>query len=201
MALIGGLLGALVEWFVALLSGLLGSLWGWIVALLHGLFGSFWGWLVAIFGGLLGILWGWVIVGALFAVAAVLNVLGVEDVHGVILRRIDTDDTDGTDPVETVLDISPDAVTDERGRFSPEAFVGVTGTTPAEFVHLFVKSNGGRVKQKTLNTCLPWSKSTVSRLLDSLERDGAIERITIGRENIVCTPEAVPEPEPSAAHN
>lgn len=65
--------------------------------------------------------------------------------------------------------------------------------TPAEFVCLFAQTNGGRVKQQTLNTCLPWSKSTVICFLDTLKRDEAIERVTIGRENIVCTPESTPD--------
>lgn len=195
MALVGGVLGALVEWITALLSGLFGTLWAWLVAVFGGLLGSAWAWLAAILGGLLGVLWGWLLFAGLFAAAAVLNALGVEDVHAVIDRRIDRDEAAEADPVETVRRVPPEEVTDDSGRFSPEAFEAVTGVSPAEFVHLFVKSNGGRVKQKTLNACLPWAKSTVSRLLDSLERDGVIERVTIGRENIVCTPESIPERE------
>lgn len=176
-------------------SGLIGYVVEWLVALLSGLFGSVWGWLVAILGGLLGIVWGWVIFAFLFAAAAVLNVLGVGDVYAVINRNVDGDDRSRTDPEETVRHVSPESVTDEHGRFSSAAFEKVTGMSPAEFVHLFVQSNGGRVKQKTLNTCLPWSGSTVTRILDTLEEDGVIVRITVGRQNIVCTPDAVPDRE------
>lgn len=192
MAITGGVIGVLVEWFGALLGGLFGSLWAWLSALVGGLFGSLWGWLVALLGGVLGVLWGWVLFVVLVGVATILNLVGVGDVHGFLDRTIGDDESE-TGAVETVHDVPHEEVTDGSGRFSPDALERVTGMTPHEFVHLFVRANGGRVKQKTLNTCLPWSKATVSRYLDTLERDGVVERVTIGREKIICLPEAVPE--------
>lgn len=192
MAITGGVIGVLVEWFGALLGGVFSSLWAWLSALVGGLFGSLWGWFVALLGGVLGVLWGWVLFVVLFGAAAILNLAGVGDVHGFLDRTIGDDDASDTAAVETVRDVPHEKVTDGSGRFSADALERVTGMTPHEFVHLFVRANGGRVKQKTLNTCLPWSKATVSRYLDTLERDGVVERVTIGREKIVCLPEAVP---------
>lgn len=196
MALSGGVVAVLWEFVVALFGTVVGILskWvAWVGSVLGVSVSSLWGSVVTILGGLVGILWGGVLVVALFGAAVVLNAIGVDDVYGVLHRRIDRDDASTADHVEAVRNISAEEVTDDRGRFSSTAFERVTGMTPAEFVHLFVKSNGGRIKQQTLNTCLPWSNATVSHLLDRLERDGAIERIRSGRENVVCTPEAIPE--------
>lgn len=144
-------------------------------------------------GTLVGVLWGWVLVFGLFVAATLLNVFGVEDVHAVLLRRVRDDG--GGSTVETIPDVPTAEITDSRGRFSSAAFERVTGLTPSEFIHLFVQSNGGRVKQQTLTTCLPWSNATVSHLLDALEDDELIERVSTGRENVVCLPEAVPDRE------
>lgn len=161
---------------------------GWLVSLVSG-------WAVVALGAVLGVLSGWALVVALFVAAVVLNLLGVEDVFSVLDRRVSGDEGTDTDPLEAVRSVSAEVMTDEAGRFSPEAFERATGISPAEFVLLFVKSSGGRCKQKTIATCLPWSKSTVSRLLDSLEDEGLLERVTVGRENVVCTPEAAPDRE------
>lgn len=198
MAITGGVIGFVLEWLVGLLSGLFGSLWAWLSALVGGLFGSLWGWIVALLGGVIGVIWGWVLFLLIFLAAAVLNLAGVGDVHGYLDRNMGGDDASESDPVDTIRDVSHEEVTDGSGRFSPDALERVTGMTPAEFVHLFVRANGGRVKQKTLNTCLPWSKATVSRYLDTLEDDDVVERVTIGREKIVCLPEAVPGQEAAA---
>lgn len=198
MVLVGGVIAVLWEFTASMIAGVSSVLWKWVASiesLLVLVVSSLWGWILTILGGLVGVLWGGLLVISLFGAAVVLNAVGVDDVYGVLHRTIDSDDPSAQDHVEAVRNISAEAITDDRGRFSSAAFVKVTGMTPAEFVHLLVKTNGGRIKQQTLNTCLPWSNATVSHLLDTLERDGVIERVRSGRENVVCTPEAIPEHE------
>lgn len=167
---------------------------GWFVAfvwealsILSRFFGVVRATVVAGLGWFVGLLGGWAVVSALMGAAVVLNVLGSEDVYTTLSRVVDRTDTDDRASVEAVREMSSEVMTDDAGRFSPDAFERATGMTPAEFVHLFLKSKGGRVKQRTLTACLPWSRATVSRLLDDLEREGSVERVEVGRENVVCT--------------
>jgi hypothetical protein len=199
MMYIGGFVGLLWGWFVAFTGflwgstvGLFGFLWGSILALVERLSGPLPRRLVTSLVWVVGLLSGWVFVLGILGAAVILNALGVESVHTRLYRALDRDGSDDADR-EPVPDVSFERVTDDAGRFSPEAFEKVTGMAPPEFVHLYVKSKGGRIEQKHLNTCLPWSKSTVSRLLDSLEEDGVLVRVTVGRANVVCTPDSVPE--------
>ncbi|MBX0325498.1 hypothetical protein EGH21_20940 [Halomicroarcula sp. F13] len=156
---------------------------------------SFWQFTSNLLQILSGLLWGWVLVGVLLGSAVVLSAFGVEDVHGDLLQRIDSDDSARQFSPEALPDVSPEAVTDAKGRFSASTFERVTGMRPAAFVHLFVESKGGRVRQQTIITCLPWSKTTVGRLLDTLEEEGLLVRVSTGRENVVCTPAEAPDSE------
>lgn len=175
------ILGTLWAWITGLVGSLASSLWGWVTTAFWGIVG--WGstWLSAIFGVVLG--WGLVLL--LIGTAVLLNAIGVEDVHSTIFRRIAGKDGTQRQSIEAVQDVNPAAVTDTEGRFSSASFERATGLTPAEFIHLFIRSKGGHVRQQTLNSCLPWSKATVSRLLTRLEEEGVIERVRLGRENVV----------------
>jgi uncharacterized membrane protein len=51
----------------------------------------------------------------------------------------------------------------------------------------------GRLRQSGINNATEWSKSKVSRLLSSMEDDGKIRKITIGRENLVTLADRMPE--------
>jgi hypothetical protein len=152
--------------------------------------GVVWTTIASVLGWLLGVLGGWAIVSALLGAAIVLDLLGSRDVYTRLRRAVDRTDRAS---VEAVREMSPEAMTDDAGRFSSDAFERATGMTPAEFVRLFVKREGGRAKQGTLAACLPWSRSTVSRLLDTLEDEGVVERIEVGREKVVYTAEAAPD--------
>lgn len=189
-----GVLTALWTEFVALVSRLWRTALFWYDAVLGGTGRSVWYFTSNLLQILSGLLWGWVLIGVLLGSAVVLSALGVEDVYGGLLKRID-DETAGERSSKALPDVSSEAVTDTEGRFSASRFERVTGMRPAAFVHLFVESNGGRVRQQTIITCLPWSKTTVSRLLDTLEEKGILVRVSTGRENIVCTPAEAPESE------
>jgi len=49
-----------------------------------------------------------------------------------------------------------------------------------------LSTHDGRLKQSQIVEATEWSKSKVSRLLSSMEDDGEITRIRLGRENLVC---------------
>lgn len=54
-----------------------------------------------------------------------------------------------------------------------------------QFVVDLLVTNDGRVRQSTIVEASEWSKSKVSRLLSRMERDGHVEKVTVGRENVV----------------
>lgn len=56
---------------------------------------------------------------------------------------------------------------------------------------------GGRLKQGNIVEATGWSKSKVSRLLSSMDDQDRIQKVRIGRENLIC----LPGHEPSAARN
>ncbi|WP_231186386.1 MarR family transcriptional regulator [Haladaptatus sp. DYF46] len=51
----------------------------------------------------------------------------------------------------------------------------------------------GRMKQADITAEAPWSKSTVSRKLRTMEEDGTITRVQVGRENLVFLDGAEPD--------
>lgn len=57
--------------------------------------------------------------------------------------------------------------------------------TDADRVRTLLIEAGGQVKQKQVAERLDWSASKTSRTLSSMEEEGAIERVRIGRENVV----------------
>lgn len=66
------------------------------------------------------------------------------------------------------------------------------GMTPEEYVHAVLERHDGRLKQRRFMDDYDWSSATVSRLLSDLEDQGAVERYRLGREKVVCLPDAAP---------
>lgn len=189
LSLVTGKASLLLVKAVATTSWLLSTLWKTTAVFLATVWETVVGGLAAVFNYLTGV----VVALSLLLMAVGLRLLGIDDTYARLGGTREPTDPSSTDPVETALDVSTEAVTDDSGSFSRRAFVEATGMSPAEFVHLYVRRSGGRVRQTTLNACLPWSKSTVSRLLDTLERDEVMVRVESGRENLVCVPDAIPD--------
>jgi hypothetical protein len=82
---------------------------------------------------------------------------------------------DGAEPTTLTGTSIPKAMTDE------------------ERVHAVVDDHGGQVRQSVIVSETDWSKSKVSRVLSRMAEDGTIEKIPIGRENVVAHPDKVPE--------
>lgn len=52
--------------------------------------------------------------------------------------------------------------------------------------------NGGRMEQSAIVNETEWSKSKVSRLLASMDREGKVVKIDVGRANVIALPDRVP---------
>lgn len=68
-----------------------------------------------------------------------------------------------------------------------------TGLTAEEYVREIVEHNDGCVPQCDIVRTTDWSKSSVSRLLSSMEEDGSVRRFPMGARKIVCVPGEEPE--------
>ena len=80
-----------------------------------------------------------------------------------------------------------DATTDgERDEIDPELL------SDEERIHRMLERNGGRMKQATIVTETGWSNAKVSQLLSKMDDDGEIEKLRIGRENLITLPEVDP---------
>lgn len=97
-----------------------------------------------------------------------------------------------TRPDDVLGAIPADAGTLSNGTFDSKRFSSETGVTTTEYISLYLKANGPRVRQQELVRSLAWSDATVSRLLKRLEEDGVVETYTLGRENVICLPGTSP---------
>ncbi len=61
-----------------------------------------------------------------------------------------------------------------------------------ERVHRMLSDNGGRMKQATIVKETGWSNAKVSQLLSKMDDDEEIEKLRIGRENLITHPEVDP---------
>jgi uncharacterized membrane protein len=57
-----------------------------------------------------------------------------------------------------------------------------------ERVLRLLKRNGGRMKQASIVTETGWSNAKVSQLLSAMDEDGEIDKLRIGRENLITLP-------------
>jgi len=62
-----------------------------------------------------------------------------------------------------------------------------------ELVLTLLEDNDGRMKQTAIVDETDWSNAKVSQLLSELEEQGAIEKLRIGRENLITLPDEVPD--------
>ncbi|MFC7116118.1 helix-turn-helix transcriptional regulator [Natronoarchaeum sp. GCM10025703] len=58
-----------------------------------------------------------------------------------------------------------------------------------ERVMRLIERNGGRMKQANIVTETGWSNAKVSQLLSSMDEDGRIDKLRIGRENLISLPD------------
>lgn len=58
-----------------------------------------------------------------------------------------------------------------------------------EYVEALVERNGGRMKQANIVSETGWSNAKVSQLLSAMAEEGRIEKLRIGRENLISFPD------------
>ncbi|MFB6202519.1 MAG: helix-turn-helix transcriptional regulator [Halorhabdus sp.] len=58
-----------------------------------------------------------------------------------------------------------------------------------EYVEALIERNGGRMKQANIVSETGWSNAKVSQLLSAMAEDGRIEKLRIGRENLISFPD------------
>jgi hypothetical protein len=121
---------------------------------------------------------------------------------GYVLARRDDDPFDGDAP----------ATTDSGGGDTPDAPAGpattdqTAGAEPAveesdddepdwdllsdeERVEYLLEENGGRMKQASIVEETGWSNAKVSQLLSAMDEAGRVDKLRIGRENLISLPD------------
>jgi len=81
-------------------------------------------------------------------------------------------------------DGTADAETDTAAGESDETLL-----SDEERVERLLDRNGGRMKQATIVKETGWSNAKVSQLLSSMEEEGRIDKLRIGRENLISYPD------------
>jgi hypothetical protein len=138
--------------------------------------------------------WELVIGGAVVAVVAVALVGGF-----LFFRR------DGSDERETPAAASDPAGDDGDDRVANSAGGGAATADAGESaddgvdtsllsdeerVEHLLERNGGRMKQANIVRETGWSDAKVSQLLSSMAEDGRVEKLRLGRENLISLPDA-----------
>lgn len=85
----------------------------------------------------------------------------------------------------------PDAESEEPDKtVGPEPVPDPELLSDEERVLTLIEQNGGRMKQADIVTETDWSNAKVSQLLSQMADDGDIEKLRIGRENLIRLPDA-----------
>ena len=93
----------------------------------------------------------------------------------------------GTDSMaDTPVSESPDSGT--RLEFEPDEPIDPELLSDEERVLRLLKENGGRMKQASIVSETGWSNAKVSQLLSKMDDDDEIEKLRIGRENLITLP-------------
>ena len=58
-----------------------------------------------------------------------------------------------------------------------------------DYVREALAERGGRMRQKAIAEALDWSRSKTSRVLGRMAEDGQVEKLQLGRENVIALPE------------
>ena len=65
--------------------------------------------------------------------------------------------------------------------------------TDEDKIYELVSDNGGQMKQAKIVEAMDWSKSKVSRLLSKMERNGRVNKLRIGRGNVIYLDGSIPD--------
>lgn len=70
---------------------------------------------------------------------------------------------------------------------------GMEDVDDRALIRRVLRDHGGRTRQSTVVEETGWSKAKVSSVLAEMADDGAVSKIRVGRENIVCLPGHEPD--------
>ncbi len=134
-----------------------------------------------------GLPWLAIVLGVLVLVGAVLTggyLLG-RDVDWGDLAWLGGSASEGTE-----TDEQPDhPPSDAAEPTDDEADVDVELLSDEERVERLLDQNGGRMKQATIVKETGWSNAKVSQLLSAMAEEGRIDKLRIGRENLISYPD------------
>jgi len=81
------------------------------------------------------------------------------------------------------------AGTDETGETSADDEIDEALLSDEERVERLIERNGGRMKQAAIVRETGWSNAKVSQLLSAMDEEGRIDKLRIGRENLISFPD------------
>jgi hypothetical protein len=104
-----------------------------------------------------------------------------------------TSGDEGADPDLLDRD-SADRDSDERTAADVVEAAEVELVSDAELVQRMLRAESGRMRQSEIVDATGWSKAKVSRRLSAMADEGELTKVQIGRENLICLEDAVPDP-------
>ncbi|GAB6860475.1 helix-turn-helix transcriptional regulator [Haloplanus litoreus] len=97
---------------------------------------------------------------------------------------------DATPAADGTTDATDEATTDEA---DTDGTIDPSLLSDEERVERLLDENGGRMKQARIVRETGWSDAKVSQLLSTMADDGRIEKLRLGRENLISLPDEDPE--------
>jgi hypothetical protein len=95
----------------------------------------------------------------------------------------DDDDVDDVDDAQTDASDEEEDVDDEGGTVDTELL------SDEERIERLLDENGGRMKQANIVKETGWSNAKVSQLLSAMDEEDRIDKLRIGRENLISFPD------------
>jgi hypothetical protein len=101
----------------------------------------------------------------------------------------DPDPSPGDDEDQATTEPAPGADTGDESAGAAELDIDEELLSDEERVELLLERNGGRMKQANIVKKTGWSNAKVSQLLSAMEEEGQVDKLRIGRENLISFPE------------
>jgi hypothetical protein len=125
--------------------------------------------------------------------------IGTKRIENANVPLLESDFDQDTDS-DSNTDIHPDSDTDtdsdadsDTDTGSPDDGIDLSLLSDEERVERLLRQNGGRMKQANIVSEMDWSDAKVSQLLSAMDGSGRIEKLRIGRENLISLSEYDPD--------
>jgi hypothetical protein len=125
-------------------------------------------------------------VGMLGAVAVIAVMMGGTERVRTVLSKGGTQEE--SEPVEEGSDAGAETAT-QPPESDSDSDIDIGLLSDEERVERLLEQNGGRMKQATIVKETGWSNAKVSQLLSSMEEEERINKLRIGRENLISFPD------------